>query len=122
MKSFMIVLLFLCFCILKTSSHSVQLQAPKNDYIAMNVYTRSNNQGIVQHIRYSSIYSSTSCFNLQSKHIGSINLNDSNIKLTFYRSKDCMGSPIRNFKPTCTHSQKLILRAQSVSIQTLESL
>ncbi|KAI9303494.1 hypothetical protein BJ944DRAFT_241401 [Cunninghamella echinulata] len=88
----------------------------------MNVYTRPNNKGVVQHIRYSSMSSSTPCFNLQSKHIGSINLNDPHIKLTFYRSNDCMGTPIRNFKPTCTHSQKLILKAKSVSIQKLNPL
>jgi hypothetical protein len=61
---------------------SLVLFNPAAAYLNLNVYSRPNGKGMVQHIRPTD---STSCFNLQSRHIGSIDLNDPSIQLTFYR-------------------------------------
>ncbi|SAM09858.1 hypothetical protein [Absidia glauca] len=73
---------------------------------------------MVQHIRPTD---STSCFNLQSRHIGSIDLNDPSIQLTFYRSKDCLGAPTRILQP-CTHPTKLMMKARSVAIKRIRRI
>ncbi|KAI8099163.1 uncharacterized protein BX664DRAFT_253814 [Halteromyces radiatus] len=108
--------------------HDIQ----RPNYFNLNVYSRPNGKGIVQHIypinpqeiidddNEGTTWSSH-CFNLQSKHIGSIDVNDPMIKLTFYRSKDCLGAPIRTMKPTCTHSTKVMMKAKSVSIKRLKT-
>lgn len=61
---------------------SLALFNPAAAYLNLNVYSRPNGKGMVQHIRPTD---STACFNLQSRHIGSIDLNDPSIQLTFYR-------------------------------------
>ncbi|ORZ04638.1 hypothetical protein BCR42DRAFT_338552 [Absidia repens] len=92
-------------------------------YFNMNVYSRPNGKGMIQHIRHTIVEEDEppSCFNLQSRHIGSVDLNDPFIKLTFYRSKDCLGASIHSMKTTCTHSSvKLMIKAKSVSIKRLK--
>ncbi|KAI8332502.1 hypothetical protein BC941DRAFT_436866 [Chlamydoabsidia padenii] len=87
-------------------------------YVNLNVYSRPNGKGMVQHIRPTD---SSTCFNLQSRHIGSFDLNDPMIQLTFYRSKDCLGAPTRSIQP-CTHPTKLMMKARSVAIKRIKRI
>ncbi|KAI8060978.1 hypothetical protein BC940DRAFT_310820 [Gongronella butleri] len=89
-------------------------------FVSMNVYTRPNGQGVVQHIHRATLAQDASaCFNLYSRHVGAIDTTDPRTHITFFRSKDCQGIPIRKLKPLCSHRSKVLVKAQSVSIHRL---
>ncbi|SAM09097.1 hypothetical protein [Absidia glauca] len=81
----------------------------------IHVYTRPHGQGTVQHLHPES----SPCFNLQSRHIGSIETKDTLVRLSFYRSRDCQGAAIHRAIPICPHPNTLMIRARSVRIKQL---
>ena len=53
-------------------------------HFRMDIYSRPNHKGTVQHVGTSN-GGTTPCWNLQSKHVGSFEVNDPMVKISFYR-------------------------------------
>ncbi|KAI9498428.1 hypothetical protein BDB00DRAFT_800272 [Zychaea mexicana] len=89
----------------------------------MDIYSRPNHKGTVQHVGTSN-GASTPCWNLQSKHIGSFDVNDPMVKISFYRSADCLGAPSQVFRGSLDQRKhsNVQLRARSVSIKKLRPI
>ncbi|KAI9033747.1 hypothetical protein CLU79DRAFT_725165 [Phycomyces nitens] len=91
----------------------VELSRPSQ--FQMDVYSRPSRRGTVQRVRSKRKRSvSTPCWNLQSKHVGSIDLNDPLTKITFYRSPECQGAPVRVLQGTS--AKQLNIKARSVKV------
>ncbi|ORZ00284.1 hypothetical protein BCR43DRAFT_434917 [Syncephalastrum racemosum] len=90
-------------------------------HFTMDVYSRPNYKGSVQHMRTRN-GATSSCFNILHKHVGSIAVNDPIVKLQFYRSSDCHGAPTSVTHGSLGHNGRnnnLQLRARSVSVTKL---
>ncbi|KAF1803176.1 hypothetical protein V8B55DRAFT_1383598 [Mucor lusitanicus] len=108
-----------------SSSINIQLQRPRQ--FLMDIYTRPNRKGMVQHMRLESERASTQpCWNLQSKHVGSVALNDPFVKVSFYRAADCNGFAINTFHGSDTLPRggkyTSIIKAKSVSITRIRPI
>ncbi|KAG1472633.1 hypothetical protein G6F56_001420 [Rhizopus delemar] len=83
----------------------------------MQVYSRPFRKGTVQHIRtYIEPSPQKPCWNLSSKRVGSYELNDPLVKVVFYRSTDCKGSPSATYKNSAIPRDHILIKAKSVSI------
>ncbi|KAG0171860.1 hypothetical protein DFQ30_000248 [Apophysomyces sp. BC1015] len=87
----------------------------------MDIYSRPNRKGIVQQIRMNNRATTRPCWNLQSKHIGSLDVNDPMIKIYFYRSADCRGPSLTVSRPS-QNLKKSVPKARSVSIIKIRPL
>ncbi|KAI8139172.1 hypothetical protein BJV82DRAFT_628408 [Fennellomyces sp. T-0311] len=89
----------------------------------MEIYSRPYHKGIVQHVGTSN-GASTPCWNLQSKHVGSFEVNDPMVRISFYRSTDCLGAPTQVFAGSLDQRRhnNVLLRARSVSIVKLRPI
>ncbi|KAI9354642.1 hypothetical protein BD770DRAFT_391907 [Pilaira anomala] len=82
----------------------------------MQVFSRPYHQGAAQTIRADNGASSP-CWNLASKRVGSYELNDPLVKVTFYRSSDCHGAPSATFYNQNSLKQShILIKAKSVSV------
>ncbi|KAG2201044.1 hypothetical protein INT46_004370 [Mucor plumbeus] len=130
MKNIIILLLSLLLTliqieIISTSSVTIQLRRPRQ--FLMDIYTRPNRKGLVQHIRLDpGAVVTRPCWNLASKHVGSIGINDPFVKVLFYRASDCNGFPmsIIHGSETVPESKKYtsIIKAKSVSITRIRPI
>ncbi|KAL9536857.1 hypothetical protein MBANPS3_012310 [Mucor bainieri] len=108
-----------------SSSINIQLQRPRQ--FLMDIYTRPNRKGLVQHVRLESEKALTRpCWNLQSKHVGSVALNDPFVKVSFYRASDCNGFAMNTFHGSDTlpggGKYTSIIKAKSVSITRIRPI
>ncbi|KAL0090965.1 hypothetical protein J3Q64DRAFT_1707873 [Phycomyces blakesleeanus] len=100
---------------IRKSGGAESLELSRPSQFQMDVYSRPSRRGTVQRIRSKRKRSvSTPCWNLQSKHVGSIDLNDPLTKITFYRSPECQGAPVRVLQGTST--KQLNIKARSVKV------
>ncbi|KAG2232413.1 hypothetical protein BDF21DRAFT_423061 [Thamnidium elegans] len=82
----------------------------------MQIFSRPYQQGVAQTIRADN-GASTPCWNLASKRVGSYELNDPLVKVTFYRSSDCHGAPSATFYNQNSFKQShILIKAKSVSV------
>ncbi|OBZ85222.1 hypothetical protein A0J61_06728 [Choanephora cucurbitarum] len=82
----------------------------------MQVFSRPDNRGEVQTLRATN-GASTPCWNLASKRVGSYDVNDPMIKVTFYRSTDCKGAPSATFYQDHSFNRNhVMIKAKSVSV------
>ncbi|KAI7872268.1 uncharacterized protein EV154DRAFT_529193 [Mucor mucedo] len=82
----------------------------------MQIFSRPYSKGDVQTIRATN-GASTPCWNLASKRVGSYELNDPLVKVTFYRSSDCNGAPSATYYNQHSSKQShILIKARSVSI------
>ncbi|KAL0077985.1 hypothetical protein J3Q64DRAFT_1289907 [Phycomyces blakesleeanus] len=100
-----------------------QSVSPRPRQFRMDVYPQSNLKGTPQHMVSNNGVTSP-CWNLDSKHIRSLVVNDPMIKITFYRSSDCRGASSKTIRSTRAHdgAQNLSLKAGSVKIVKLQQL
>ncbi|KAI9280511.1 hypothetical protein BY458DRAFT_500890 [Sporodiniella umbellata] len=83
----------------------------------MQIYSRPFSKGSVQHLRtYFEPSSPRPCWNIASKRVGSFALNDPLVKVTFYRSSNCQGTPSATFKHPDLAENHVLVKANSVSI------
>ncbi|EPB86935.1 hypothetical protein HMPREF1544_06258, partial [Mucor circinelloides 1006PhL] len=127
-----IFLLFFILCLVSvqagriySSSVNIQLQRPRQ--FLMDVYTRPNRKGLVQHVRLEPGTAFTRpCWNLQSKHVGSVAINDPFVKISFYRTSDCSGFTINTFHGPDTlpagGKYTSIIKAKSVSVTRIRPI
>ncbi|KAI9472131.1 MAG: hypothetical protein EXX96DRAFT_611395 [Benjaminiella poitrasii] len=100
---------------MKNASEETWHRRPRQ--FRMQIYSRPDNKGEVQTVRASNGGSSP-CWNLASKRVGSYDVNDPLVKVTFYRSLDCKGAPLATYQPQETTIRKshVMLKARSVSV------
>ncbi|GAA5814635.1 hypothetical protein MFLAVUS_008134 [Mucor flavus] len=90
------------------------MQKPRQ--FRMQIFSRPYQQGATQTIRADN-GASTPCWNLASKRVGSYELNDPLVKVTFYRSSDCRGTPSATFYNQNSFKQShILIKARSVSV------
>ncbi|CEP11385.1 hypothetical protein [Parasitella parasitica] len=87
----------------------------------MQIYSRPDSKGAVQTIRAANGATSP-CWNLASKRVGSYDLNDPLIKVTFYRSLDCKGAPSATFPQGPVSRSHVMIKAKSVSITKVKAI
>ncbi|CAO3642078.1 unnamed protein product [Mucor hiemalis] len=88
----------------------------------MQVFSRPYSKGEVQVIRATN-GASTPCWNLASKRVGSYELNDPLVKVTFYRSTDCQGASSATFYNQNSLKQShVLIKAKSVSITKVKPI
>ncbi|KAI7849635.1 hypothetical protein BDC45DRAFT_448383 [Circinella umbellata] len=92
-------------------------------HFRMDIYSRPNHKGTVQHVGTSN-GGATPCWNLQSKHVGSFEINDPMVKISFYRSGDCLGAPTQIYRGSLDQRRhnNVLLRARSVSVKKLRPI
>ncbi|KAI9262301.1 hypothetical protein BDA99DRAFT_510822 [Phascolomyces articulosus] len=92
-------------------------------HFRMDIYSRPNHKGTVQHVGTSN-GATTPCWNLDSKHVGSFEVNDPMVKISFYRSGDCRGAPTQVFRGSLDQRKhnNVLLRARSVSVKKLRPI
>ncbi|KAK4510463.1 uncharacterized protein ATC70_004893 [Mucor velutinosus] len=131
MKAVILLVLLTTFLVLtqagQTYSSSVNLQLQRPRQFLMDVYTRPNRKGLVQHMRLEPGAAFTRpCWNLQSRHVGSVTLNDPFVKVSFYRAADCNGFAINTFHGSETlpggGKYTSIIKAKSVSITRIRPI
>ncbi|CAO3699236.1 hypothetical protein G6F70_004164 [Rhizopus microsporus] len=89
----------------------------------MQVYSRPFRKGTVQNIRTYIEGSKTSpCWNLSSKRVGSYEVNDPLVKVTFYRFSDCQGAPSATFQNSARPRDHVLIKARSVSITKVKPI
>ncbi|KAI7861929.1 hypothetical protein BDF14DRAFT_1862244 [Spinellus fusiger] len=116
-----ILLLFTCLGV-SCQSPSIEMNSmtpTRPIQFQMDIYTLSHKKGTVQHID-SLPFSSISCWNLQSKHVGSLVVNDPLTRITFYRSSECQGSGVYSVKGSST--VPISIKARSVKVIKLRRL
>ncbi|KAI8064309.1 uncharacterized protein B0P05DRAFT_554917 [Gilbertella persicaria] len=86
----------------------------------MQVFSRPDNRGEMQTIRAFN-GASTPCWNLASKRVGSYDLNDPMVKVTFYRSSDCKGASLATYYQNHASSRThVMIKARSVSVTKIK--
>ncbi|KAI7900936.1 uncharacterized protein BX663DRAFT_553581 [Cokeromyces recurvatus] len=108
------------------STFVVAIETPwhKRPYqFRMQLFSRPDNKGQVQTVRANNDASSF-CRNLASKRVGSYELNDPLVKITFYRSLDCKGAPIVTYHPqeSITRKSRVMIKAKSFSITKVKPI
>ncbi|KAJ8656343.1 hypothetical protein O0I10_007908 [Lichtheimia ornata] len=61
------------------------------------------------------------CWNMKKARIGSFNVNDPMVKVTFFKSYDCTSTPAAVFRGG-SRDNVLRMRARSVSVQKIHSI
>ncbi|KAL9538869.1 hypothetical protein MBANPS3_010624 [Mucor bainieri] len=87
----------------------------------MQIFSRPDSKGAVQTIRATNGASSP-CWNLASKRVGSYDLNDPLVKVTFYRSSDCKGAPSATFHQGPVSRNHVMIKAKSVSVTKVKAI
>ncbi|KAL9555328.1 hypothetical protein PS6_002940 [Mucor atramentarius] len=87
----------------------------------MQIFSRPDSKGAVQTIRATN-GASTPCWNLASKRVGSYDLNDPLVKVTFYRSSDCKGAPSATFHQGPVSRSHVMIKAKSVSVTKVKAI
>ncbi|KAI7872269.1 uncharacterized protein EV154DRAFT_529197 [Mucor mucedo] len=99
-----------------SSSSAKGVREARPRQFRMQIFSRPYSKGNVQTIRAINGASSP-CWNLSSKRVGSYELNDPLVKVTFYRSSDCNGAPSATYYNQHSSKQSHIsIKARSVSV------
>ncbi|KAI8884061.1 hypothetical protein K501DRAFT_248637 [Backusella circina FSU 941] len=120
------ILLMLTTNVLAGSSSNIHTTTPwkqRPRQFRMMVYSRPFKKGTVQNLRTSNGGKcSPPCWNLASKRVGSFEVNDPLVKVTFFRASDCRGAPSATFKGTSRVNDHVLIKAGSVSITKMRPL
>ncbi|CDS11789.1 hypothetical protein LRAMOSA11433 [Lichtheimia ramosa] len=100
------------------TSISASLQRPR--HLSLDVYGRGYHQDDVLEHFSTSDGAVSPCWNIKNTRIGSFQVNDPMVKVTFFRSNDCASTPAAVFRGS--KSNVLKMRARSVSVQKIRSV
>ncbi|KAI8978386.1 hypothetical protein BDB01DRAFT_799649 [Pilobolus umbonatus] len=121
--SILIVLLITFLSIITPTMAGVNLQRNDEDNtwyrpqrFRIQIYSRAHKKGEVSYIKLDSEASKT-CHNLTSKYVGSYEVNDPFVKISFYRSMDCKGVSSATYQdPNQYVNSHVLIKARSMSI------
>ncbi|KAI8982234.1 hypothetical protein BDF20DRAFT_834873 [Mycotypha africana] len=111
-----ITLLFAVVCVGLVSAAVAPMRRPRQ--FRMTIYSEPNHQGQVQYIKATN-GAMTPCWNLTNTDVGSYEMNDPFVNVTFYQSVNCNGTVIATYphhEKGETTQNRVMIEAASVSV------